>query len=347
MAIIWKTFTNIKQLVLIQTEWDKLNQEHNSGCFFTSPKWLLNWVDIYWQDNWHIYSFAAYDGNELIALLPFYYQQNSKFLTQKNLFFIGQGEPEQAEVSSEYLDILINDNYSKPLLSYCRERLSHKEFDTFFVRATTATANVLKAMDTTHHKLSGTQYQLSPEHWKIELLSKNTRSKIKRTTKLLTSNNAQFTWVANEDKLSYWEKMSQFHQKRWLKKNCTGAFSQDEFHNFHRNLIDNSTNTAMSVLTINNQVIAINYYLKDNDNYYFYQSGWDEEKFKHFSPGFALHVWSIKNCDASKYDFMMGSLNDSYKSKFNCEKHALYEISVHYKPIKHVLLKLLQKIFTN
>jgi len=347
MAIIWKTLTDIDQLALIRTEWDELNQKHNNGCLFTSPEWLLNWVNIYWQDGWVLYSFAAYKENKLVSLLPFYYQESAGIFKRQHLFLIGQGEDEQAEVSSEYLDVLIDDNYSEQSLGYCRKKLSQINLDSFSARAVIKTANILKAISPAYYSLCGIQYQITTNHWKIAQLSKNTRTKIKRTTKQLKSNNAQFIWVADEDKLSYWDKMSQFHQKRWLKKNYTGAFSQDEFHNFHRNLINDSTNTAMSALTINNQVVAINYYLKDDDHYYFYQSGWDEEKFNNLSPGFALHIWSIENSTAPIYDFMMGDSSDSYKLKFNCSNHELYEISVQYKPVKRMLLKLLQKIFSN
>jgi len=173
MAITWQILTNIKQLSSISTEWHELNQASNHGCLFTSPEWQLNWLEVYWQKNWHLYSFAAYQENELIALLPFYYQKTTKVLSQQHLFFIGQGEAEQAEVASEYLDILMHHNYAKQLLPYCIKKLSQTSFDSFSARAVTKTANILKAIAPVNYKPCGIQYQTPTVHWQITQLSKN------------------------------------------------------------------------------------------------------------------------------------------------------------------------------
>ena len=63
---------------------------------------------------------------------------------------------------------------------------------------------------------------------------------------------------------------------------------------------------------------AINYYYKANNTLYFYQCGWNIDEYANFSPGFALHVWSIQNSPCMQYDFMMGKKNNSYKNKFGC-----------------------------
>lgn len=59
-----------------------------------------------------------------------------------------------------------------------------------------------------------------------------------------------------------------------------------------------------------------------------------------------MHIWSIENSDKNNYDFMMGQVDDSYKSKFNCEKYPLYDVNFQFKPIKQVLLKILKKIIS-
>jgi len=83
------------------------------------------------------------------------------------------------------------------------------------------------------------------------------------------------------------------------------------------------------------------------DTLHFYQSGWDETKYSKLSPGFALHLWSIENSSEDKYDFMLGGINDSYKTKFRTSKDPLYSIEINSKPIKSLFLKVLQKLTSN
>lgn len=347
MTILWKKIEDIKQLSSLTEQWTRLNGEFNDDCLFTSPYWVLNWHEIFWQDNWHLHTFAAYKDNELIALLPFYYQKLNTYWSQNQLFFLGQGEEECTEVASEYLDILFNPKYTAPVNKFCADLITDSNFDTFNARAIKKDANILKIAPQNALVQNGSQYYVKPNNWQENCLSKNTKSKLRRSKNRLTSSKAEFTWVAAQEQEKYWNLMADLHQKRWIKLGQKGAFSDHRFNKFHTRLRQSQQHeqSAMSAILIEGGVIAIHYYLKDQNNLYYYQGGWDEEECKHLSPGFNLHVWSIENCSTYVYDFMMGSVNNSYKSSFNSEKKELYDISMINKPFKHLFLKVIQKIF--
>lgn len=350
MSITWQKITTLEQLSALREQWSVLNQRSNNNCIFTSPTWLLNWYGIYWQKNWQLHSFAVFKENKLIAFFPFYFQTTSTFLLQQRLFFLGQGESEKAEIASEYLDILIKTSEQDSILNMCNDYIQLNKFDLFTIRAIKQDSNIANLLSD-HKQLIGYQYCINKNDWCISNLSKNNKSRYKRSKNQLTKLDAKFVWAKQEDYSYFWQKMKQFHQQRWQNKQQAGAFSESEFNKFHQQLFEqhdhDSISVKMSLIKIGDCIIAINYYLLSNDTLHFYQSGWDEIEYSQLSPGFALHLWSIENSSEDKYDFMLGGINDSYKAKFRTSKEPLYSIEINSKPIKSLFLKVLQKLTSN
>ena len=100
----------------------------------------------------------------------------------------------------------------------------------------------------------------------------------------------------------------------------------------------------MSAILINGIPIVINYYLHDHDTLYFYQCGWNENEYANLSPGFSLHIWSIINNPLKCYDFMMGNVNDNYKSSFKCNEIAtMYDITIYKNSFINFIYKKFKK----
>jgi CelD/BcsL family acetyltransferase involved in cellulose biosynthesis len=152
-------------------------------------------------------------------------------------------------------------------------------------------------------------------------------------------------WLTINELNTLWPTLIEFHQNRWQNKGEYGAFSSDNFNQFHQMLIKNqSSSVAASAVFVNNFPIAIHYYLVGDDTCHFYQSGWDEKNFSKLSPGLFLHYWSIKNCPKKYYDFMMGGVNNSYKAKFNASARAMLSITLIKNPIKLFVSKIVNKL---
>ena len=143
---------------------------------------------------------------------------------------------------------------------------------------------------------------------------------------MLSQRDARFYWLEEAEFDKHWEIMKSFHQKRWNQKNKQGAFGNRDFSMFHSKFRKHHK-VRMSVLELDGEPIAINYYLFDLTTLYFYQSGWDSNS-SNLSPGFSLHMWSIDSCTESTYDFMMGANDKSYKKQYGCNRiEKMYRVS--------------------
>lgn len=332
----------------ISTLFVKFNSGTQNNNFFTSTIWLDHWFDFFWQENWLLQSYAIYKNEELIALAPFYINIARTFPFIKTLQLLGQGEPEQAEVASEYLDILIIKGYEQEVYPQVATLLSNYKFDIMAARAVFSDSHIAKVM----LKISGKQltrnyarYSLFTDNFSLQDVSKNTRSRLKRSANQLSKLNAEMRWSTINELNTLWPILIKFHQSRWHKEGSDGVFSSDDFNQFHQMLIKNHSNSvAASAVFVNNQPIAINYYLVDDNTYYFYQSGWDEVNYAKLSPGLYLHYWSIENCPSQYYDFMMGGLAKNYKAKFCRDTTPMQSLILVRNPFKDFVNKVTKKI---
>ena len=205
---------------------------------------------------------------------------------------------------------------------------------------------VLPLLKNASSKITGKRYLINDNNNYLSTFSKNNRTKWNRCSNKLQHLGATFSWVSQENYQEYWQQLIELHQNRWTQKGNLGAFCHPDFTHFHREF-QKYKNTKMSVLTINDETVAINYYLTDHNTLYFYQSGWDENKHSQLSPGFALHIWSIINSPVARYDFMAGELTNSYKSKFiNKTLENIYSLSAEKSKIRIYFSKLTSTLFT-
>lgn len=290
----------------------------------------------------------VYHHDHLIAVAPFYLQKPKKWYQPTILYPLGQGEPEISEIASEYNDILIAPSYEDVVLTGLSKKLKSLKIDQVNWRATFPESNISKLLKQTYNFQSTAnhaQYIIERANWSLDTLSKNTRSRYKRSLNQLKKTNTTFCWVDTKHYEKFTNILTQYHQNRWQEKGNNGAFSQQNFCNFHKNVRKERKGklVKMSAIIIDECPIAINYYLVDDKTLYFYQCGWDEGNYAKLSPGLALHIWSIEHCEHQYYDFMMGSINDSYKTKFMCQKLPMTNIQVNLSPNKIMLNKTLQK----
>ena len=166
-------------------------------------------------------------------------------ISQRQLFLLGQGEPEKAEVASEYLDILIDKTKEVDILQSYQNFFTLNEFDTFYTRAVREHSNILKIFPK-NKKLIGYQYLINKKEWCANDLSNNTKKRHKRSKNQLTKLNAELSWINPEEYSDYWKTMMRFHQQRWEKKNQAGAFSENKFTLFHQLLITSCDPTSLT-----------------------------------------------------------------------------------------------------
>lgn len=324
------------------------NDKNQHCALFTSTLWFEAWIDIFWQDNWLLKSYAIYENEELIALAPLYIKKEKSFPFIRTLHLIGQGEPEKSGVASEYGDIFITKGYEQATYPLLVKLLSSIKFDDMVARAVFSDSHISKIMSLLsgkHLTRSFARYYVTTNNFALQDLSKNTRSRINRSRNQLNQLSAEVRWLTSEELNQLWPQLVEFHQSRWQGKGSHGAFFSTEFNLFHQGLIKNQKHSvAASAIFVNNMPIAIHYYLVDKSTYYFYQSGWNEDQYAKYSPSFYLHYWSIDNCPCVNYDFMMGGLKKSYKAKFCSEATPMQSLVLTKNISKDILNKIINKI---
>ena len=346
--IQWQLITDFASLDTIAHQWQELLQQFSTASPFSSPQWLLTWHQIYWQSNWELTTLVGYVDNNLVAILPCYVQHSLQWPHIKVLYPLGQGEPEEAEVSSEYCDAIIAQKYEAIALPELQKRLAEFDVDKIYWNAALQSSHIKGLLEnafkytavTTHNR-----YCVERTKWTLQNLSKNTRARYKRSNNQLKKINATYHWVKPEAYKIYIAKLIEYHQNLWESRGNKGAFVHADFNRFHEEFRAKSS-IKISAISVDNNPIAINYYFFDETTLYFYQCGWDSEGYANFSLGLSLHLWSIENCSYQYYDFMMGELKNSYKEKFDAHREPMANLEIKVNPKKVFLHKLVHKVFS-
>jgi hypothetical protein len=330
-AITWEVISDHKSIETLYSQWNASNASNTN--LFCSALWLTQWTLQYWHKSWQCHCYIAYDKTTLVAIAPFYIQPSAKWYQPTILRLLGQGEPEEAEISSEYIDIQILAGYEEIVLGELAQKIKRLQIDQILCRAILADSHLSALFQKAFNYsaiASHSRYLITRSTWSLASLSKNTRSRYKRALNQLKNINAQFCWVAPEQYEKFVTALTEYHQKRWQEKGQNGAFFHQDFRAFHQPLRNDGPTAIvkMSAIVVSGKPIAINYYLTDDTTLYFYQCGWDEANYAKLSPGMALHLWSIEHCEHPYYDFMMGGNNDSYKAKFGSAQLPMANVEI-------------------
>jgi hypothetical protein len=346
--ITWQLINNVNTLHDIEEQWQSLVLESSNPTPFSSPEWILNWYRIYWQDNWELCTLAGYINNKLVVFFPFYTQHSKQWPQLKVMYPLGQGEPEDAEISSEYCDVIISPGFESLVVPELLEKLAEFTVDQIICNAVLQNSFIVNLFEKAYGYqpiTSHNRYRISCPNWTLQDLSKNTRSRYKRSKNQLKKINAEFHWVNSNDYEKYTNLLIKYHQRLWEGRGKKGAFSQPNFEKFH-NKYRTQNSVKISAISVDNTPIAINYYFSDETTLYFYQCGWDSNNYSNFSLGLTLHLWSIESCSHDYYDFMMGDLKGSYKSKYGTQQDCMTNIVINIKPMKVFINKIVSKIIS-
>ncbi len=338
-----KTICDVQGFNELVGNWDELNNFSEAGNIFLSYTWMREWWNIYAQKKDKLYIIAFYKNQNLVAICPFYIQYLATGLI---LRFIGTGEPESEEVYSEFLDVLCLKEYESDVIREVYNHLNNLYGNFQFVifnrilekSLVFNLSNLLSKDYYSKINHNGLRYYLKllNKSWKgylSKIPSKSFKNKLKRCQnhffQLPSSKYIVFNEVSKIQKV--YPNLIDLHQKSWVKKGHRGVFCSSQFNLFHQNIIKHhvdSNSVYFLVVEVEENVIAVFYFLIDKNCCYYYQSGIDREFKPNVSPGYLGHALMIQYCiehNIKYYDFMMGS-SYSYKSKFNPETERVFDI---------------------
>jgi hypothetical protein len=168
----------------------------------------------------------------------------------------------------------------------------------------------------------------------LHFLSSNKRSQIRRSIKEYEKGGKIEIQLAktSQEALEYLDKLAVLHQKDWQERGIQGAFSNQYFLQFHRDLVsERFPHGEIQMLKISTPETVLGYLYNFiyNDRVYFYLGGLNYQFGNLYRPGLVSHYHAILyNAEAgmSIYDFMAGDAD--YKNSMATGSENVYWIRI-------------------
>lgn len=168
----------------------------------------------------------------------------------------------------------------------------------------------------------------------LRFLSANKRSQIRRSIKEYEKDGKIEIREAKtpQEALEFLERLALLHEEEWQERGIEGAFSNNYFFQFHRDLVfGRFPHGEIQILRIASPKTELGYLYNFiyNNRVYFYQSGLNYLPGNLYRPGLVSHYFSILyNAESGKsvYDFMAGEAD--YKTSLATGSEDVYWVKI-------------------
>lgn len=321
-----ETICDFSDLQQLASPWHQLFAAVDSASPFQSPDWLVPWWKHFHPGELH--SLALRDGDELVAMFPFYIEQKSTGLRQLKL--IGCG-------NSDYLDPLIRPDYERQaceaLAGWLSERCG-RIHDCVLDRLTETSAitaafpeqtRIIDSEPCLSRQLPPNKpdwrQSISP-HLNYDLRQSWHRAQKRGTLRLQT---------ATGDSVSeYLGIFFSLHNRRWVAKGRPGVAFDQTIESFlcdaARAFLQKDM-LRLSVLWWNDRPVAAIYGFRDVRTFYMYLIGFDSQ-FASFSFGSVAIEAAVEAAieeGCTSVDFLRG--REGYKYRFGATERRMLMLS--------------------
>jgi CelD/BcsL family acetyltransferase involved in cellulose biosynthesis len=315
-------------------KWQTLESRANNSIFL-SWLWIGSWLDIVTDK---LFMVECFHGEEIVGLAFFVERTRKAFgvMPVKQWHLHRTGVLEQDQIWIEHNDFLLASSVENEAREQMIEAIYHYDNSTkeIIVGLSSEKLPVSFRRYFPHARtLIKTQGYLVdipkiPSAYSNDVLSKNTRSQIRRSEKLLSQQGElTFNIISNQDKLKETLKhIGDIHKQRWQHTEEGSGFTNDLFVNFHQALMRCSDNQAaeIAILSLNNKPIGylLNYVYKETVS--FYLSALTVLEDNKVKVGLTLHSKAIEHYidqGAKIYDFLGGEAR--YKQSLSNKQYDL------------------------
>lgn len=174
-------------------------------------------------------------------------------------------------------------------------------------------------------------------------LSKNTRSQINRTKRLLEQQGSLSLVLisSHEKKQQAFSEISVIHQNKWGKTEFGSGFSNNIFVKFHNNMLQRFPTTAqLYCVYLDNISLAYIYVIKSPNTWYFYLSAVKKSDDNRVKIGLLAHALVIEDAilnNVNTYSFLAGYAR--YKKSMSNTPESIQQLVCYYKPSLLILLR--------
>lgn len=275
----------------------------------------------------------------------------------KQLWLHKHGDDEIDQTWIEHNDFLLDSQYEdatrEVMLSYIQTQLGNWHEFYLGMSQTSIQEKFEDVLGSPRILVSTSDFSVDLEEMQnvsdyLTSLSKNTRSQINRSKKLLAELGTVILTTAEtkQEKQTCFEKLSQLHQQKWRHTELGSGFDNPVFVNFHKTLIFEDVNnsyTNIYALELDGVALALVYLLKTNKGWYFYLSGIQTHPDNKIKIGLLIHTLVIEQAikhGINKYSFLAGDAR--YKQSMSNVSEECQSLVCYSQPSR--LLKLIEKL---
>ena len=314
--------TTKEEFYLLRSEWNDLLSRSESNNIFLTWEWIYNWWNIFGR-NMQLKILLVKDSSRIVGIAPLYVHNGAK---GNQIALLGS-----SHVGSDYLDFILQKGREQESLIRILSNLSSNsgEWNAIHFNEISAVSSSIQLIQDHFRdnylslikKQNDCPYILLPASHGLFMnsLSSNMRYNIKRKRSRF-ENDFQGEFVVIREKGELQNSLAELFRlnlNRTRMKNICSPFSNNQFAQFHRELIMSAFDRGwvkLCFLKIRGELIACIYIFKYGNKYYYYQSGFNPE-WEKLSPGFLLFSYSIENAISEgmhEFDFLQGAEDYKY-----------------------------------
>ncbi len=339
----------------IKDEWAALAEKSKTSIFQT-----YEWQRLWWKhfgNGCKLYLILFYRADELIGIAPFFIDIFPfwKIKMLRKLRFLGSYASINKKYNSipdygvsDYLDIIILPGYEKDIAKKLIHHLKNNQgnFDIIEFDEVSHDSNIFNSIlplldnDVWHFKII--KREICPRILVLGTLADYMRSlspKIRyQLTKMRRDRICDSLYEVNkvqsvQELGREFDEFVKLHQQRWNFQGLPGAFVDNRFKNFLKEISESFLNNGWLYLTSANshgKSFAIEYAFKYKNTYYDYLKAFDDQSpYAKYRPGRALLFQLIEEAieeKANVVDFLRGS--EPYKFEIATEWHWVHKITI-------------------
>lgn len=354
----------------LESLWRSMVSNSRRATLFSDWEWTSTWWDVFGDAGFRLNVLVCRRGKEVIGLAPFVIGSqvmHRRFgaLQVRALRFLGTGEQERDEVSTEYPDILsrpVDEVHVADAVADWLARQQRTDWDIACLdnclEDSIARLYFAPALAARRLKVSmravGFRYWIAlPVAWDqyLDGLGKSFREKILVSRRRLSRAGVVELEILREPVLAdaMLDRLAALHASRWESKGSAGVFASASFRHFHELLLRRSLGNvdfAFWFLKLDGRDIAALYTFERDGTVFFYQSGLDADRAGNLSPGVIVMSMAIEDAvrnGRQVFDFMKGTVQ-SYKSNYGCETMQMFRVTVCNRTLRGIIAWLLQML---
>lgn len=329
----------------LATEWARLQSRCDGSSVFMRWEWHYTWWQVYAGEHDHLHIITWRRDGELVGLLPLYRQACGIVPGRACLRLVGTGELAIDEVATEYGDVLVDVSVQAQVATlaanYLQQFNGWTRIEMSCLMENSVLHQALLAGGRSHvrQRSAGLRYRLSlpgNESDYLDSLGASRAKRIRRSQRAAEKDGGLVRSSINSPDCfdSAFRELAELNHERQAHMKRKSVFASRRFGEFHQKLSRQLFAEGAADIArfhVGTRLLAVLYCYYDADSCYYYQSGFTRKDSNRYMPLTLAHLMEMqrsREAGRQYYDFMRGE-PPTYKEEFNCETHAMVDVSVY------------------